>query len=121
MADWDIPGNILYQAFHKPSSTDADSAVLGARRKPGGPLAPAPRLPSPGVLGASGGHRSGRSDFIQSNVSTDVPIQDPPVGPDTVCDGASQHPAQEVLSRRSSRHRNTVVKFQAGSSGMENT
>jgi len=121
VADWDVPGNILYQAFHKPSSIDADSAVLGARRKPEGPPAPAPRLPSPGVLGASGGHRGGRSDFTQSNVSTDVPIQDPPVGPDTLCDGASQHPAQEVLSRHSSRHRNAVVKFQAGSSGMENT
>ena len=122
VADWDVPGNILYQAFHKPRSTDADSAVLGARRKPEGPPGPpAPRLPSPGVQGASGGHRSGRSDFPQSNVSTDVPIQDPPVGPDTVWDGASQHPVQEVLSRRSSRHRNNVVKFQAGSSGMENT
>ena len=122
VADWDVPGNILYQAFHKPRSTDADSAVLGARRKPESPPGPpAPRLPSPGVPGASGGHRSGRSDFPHSNVSTDVPIQDPPVGPDTVWDGTSQHPVQEVLTRRSSRHRNNVVKFQAGSSGMENT
>ena len=121
VADWDIPGNILYQAFHKPKSTDADSAVLGARRKQAGPPAPALRHPSPGVLGASGGHRGDRSDVTQSHVSTDVPVQDPPVRPDTVWDGASQHPDQEVLSRRSSRHRHQVVKFQAGSSGMENT
>jgi hypothetical protein len=73
------------------------------------------------VLGASGGHGSDRSDFTQSHVSTDVPIQDPPVRPDTVWDEASQHPDQEVLSRRSCRHRNQVVKFQAGSGGMENT
>jgi hypothetical protein len=120
VADWNIPGNILYQAFHKPQSTDADSAVLGARRKQAGIPAPAPRHPSPGVLGASGGHTGDRSDVTQSHVSTDVPVQDPPVRTDTVGDGASQ-PDQEVLSRRSSRHRRHVVKFQAGSGGMEST
>ena len=73
------------------------------------------------MLGASGGHRGDRSDVPQSHVSTDVSVQDPPVRPDTVWDGASQHPDQEVLSRCSSRHRHQVVKFQAGSSGMENT
>ena len=123
VADWDVPGNILYQAFHKPKSTDTDSAVLGARRKPESPPGPpALRPPSPGVPGARGGHRGiGRSDYPPSNVSTDVPIQDPGVGPGTVWDGTSQHPVQEVLTCRSSRHRNNVVKFQAGSSGMENT
>ena len=72
--------------------------------------------------GVRGGHRGiGRSDYPPSNVSTDVLLQDPGGGPGTVLHGTSQHPVQEVLTRRSSRHRNNVVKFQAGSSGMENT
>ena len=125
VADWDVPGNILYQAFHKPKSTATDSAVP-ARRKPESPPGPpAHRPPSPGVPGVRGGHRGiGRSDYPPSNVSTDVPLQDPGVGPGTVLHGTSQHPVQEVgvpLTRRSSRHRNNVVKFQAGSSGMEHT
>ena len=59
-------------------------------------------------------------------VSADVPLQDPGVGPVTVLQGTdpSLHPVQEVgvpLTRRSSRNRSNVVKFQAGSSGMEHT
>jgi hypothetical protein len=120
VADWDIPGNILYEAFHKPKNSEADSTVLGARRKQAAIPAPAPRHHSPGGLGASGGHTGDRSDVTQSHVSADVSVQDTPVRSDTVGDRASQ-PDQEVLSRRSSRHRRHVVKFQAGSSGMEST
>ena len=125
VADWDVPGNIRYEAFHKPKTTATDSAVP-ARRKPGSPPGPPThRPPSPEVPGVRGGHRGvGRSDYPPPVVSTDVPLQDPGVGPDTVWQGTSLHPVQEVgvpLTRRSSRHRSNVVKFQAGSSGMEHT
>ena len=47
VADWDVPGNILFEAFHKPKSKATDSADP-ARRKPGSPPGPpAPQPPSP--------------------------------------------------------------------------
>ena len=76
--------------------------------------------------GGRGGSRfAGRSDYTPV-VGTDVTSQDHGLGPETVLQGTgpSLQPVQEVglpLTRRSSRQRSNVVKFQAGSSGMEHT
>ena len=127
VADCDVPGNILYEAFHNSPNKSAHS-VDPRRRKPvESPPAPPALQPRIEVsAGGRGGSRfSGRSDYTPV-VSTDVTSQDHGLGPESVLQGSgpSLQPVHEVglpIVRWSSRQRSNVVPFQAGSSGMEHT
>ena len=128
VADWDIPGNILYEAFHGSPNKSTHSDDPG-RRKPGSPPAPPVIQPSTeAAAGGSGGLRvaGSRSDcapVLGTEVITQI-TQDRGLGASLMVPEStlSPQPVYEVgppLIRRSSRHKSDVVKFQAGSSGME--
>ena len=128
VADWDIPGNILYEAFHKSPSKSTHSDDPG-RRKPESPPAPPAIQPSTeasaGGRGGSrlAGSRSDRTPVLGTDVITQI-TQDHGLGAGSVLQGSDPglQPVHEVgppLVRRSSRQRSNVVPFQAGSSGME--
>ena len=129
VADWDIPGNILYEAFHNSPSKSTHSDDPG-RRKPESPPAPPAIQPSPEVsAGGRGGPRqAGRLDrapVLGTDVITQI-TQDHGLGAGLMVPEPALRlrPVQEVglpLTRQSSRQRSNVVKFQAGSSGMEHT
>ena len=127
VADWDVPGNILYEAFHNSPSKSTHSDDPG-RRKPESPPAPPALQPSTEVsAGGRGGSRlAGRSDrtpVLGTDVITQI-TQDHGLGAGLVLQESdpSLQPVHEVgppLVRRSSRQRSNMVPFQAGSSGME--
>ena len=128
VADWNIPGYILYEAFHKSPPKATHSADPGEKRKPVESL-PAPpgqastEVPA-GARGDSGSLiRSGHSPLLGGNVSTQdhglevgsLPQvhKDPGPGLQLVNEVGPQ------LVRRSTRQKSNVVPFQAGQSGME--
>ena len=130
VADWDIPGNILYEAFHRTPSKSTHSDDTG-RRKPGSP--PAPPVIQPSTETAAGGRggsrvagsRSDCAPVLGTEVITQI-TQDHGLGASLMVpeSALSPQPVHEVgppLIRRSSRLKSDVVKFQAGSSGMEHT
>ena len=124
VADWDIPGNILYEAFHN-SPPKATHSVDPGKRKPVESL-PAP-LGQPSTEVSAGGRgglrsagRSGHSPVLGGDVST----QDHGLGVGSVLQESDPglQLVNEVgpqLVRRSTRQRSNMVPFQAGQSGME--
>ena len=124
VADWDIPGNILYEAFHN-SPPKATHSVDPGKRKPVESL-PAPLgQPSTEVsAGGRGGSRSAGRSGHSPVLGGDVTTQDHGLGVGSVLQESDPglQLVNEVgpqLVRRSSRQRSNVVPFQAGQSGME--
>ena len=128
VADWDIPGNILYEAFHGNPSKSTHSDDTG-RRKSGSP--PAPPVIQPSTETAAGGRggsrvagsRSDCAPVLGTEVITQI-TQDHGLGVGLALPESDPclQPVHEVgppLIRRSSRQKANIVPFQAGSSGME--
>jgi hypothetical protein len=125
VADWDVPGNILYEAFHNSPNKSTHSVDPGRRKAVESPPAPPALQPSTEVsAGGRGGSRlagrSGRTPVLGSDVTT----QDHGLGAGSVLQESDPglQLVNEVgpqLVRRSSWQRSNVVPFQAGSSGME--
>ena len=124
VADWNIPGNILYEAFHNSPPKATHSADPG-KRKPVESLPDPLGQPSTEVSAGARGDsrsviRSGHSPVLGGNVTTQdhglgvgSVLQDPDPGLQLVNEVGPQ------LVRRSTRQRSNVVPFQAGQSGME--
>ena len=131
VADWDIPGNILYEAFHKSPAKVPNSADVGERGEPveGLPV-PGPSSPRGQLAGArsdSGSHnRSGSITLRDSNVSNGV-MQDyglvtrpsPQANKETAPGPELVKEVGPQIVRKSVRQRAQVIPFQAGQSGME--
>ena len=130
VADWDIPGNILYEAFHKSPSKSTHSDDPGGRKPESPPAPPAIQPSTEASAGGRGGSRlagsrSDRTPVLGTDVITQI-TQDHGLGAGLMVpeSALSLEPVHEVgppLIRRSSRQKSDVVKFQAGSSGMEHT
>ena len=123
VADWDVPGNILYEAFHKPK---ASHSVDSGKRKPvEGLPAQSQSQPSTEVsAGGRGGSRSAGRSGHSPVLGGDVYTQDHGLGVGSVLQESDPglQLVNEVgpqLVRRSTRQRSNVVPFQAGQSGME--
>ena len=131
VADWDIPGNILYEAFHKSPAKVPNSADVGERGEPveGLPV-PGPSSPRGQPAGArsdSGSHnRSGSITLRDSNGSNGV-MQDyglvtrpsPQVNKETAPGPQLVKEVGPQIVRQSVRQKAQVIPFQAGQSGME--
>ena len=130
VADWDIPGNILYEAFHKSPAKVPNSADVGERGEPGLGL-PVPGHSSPreqpaGVRSDSGHNRSGSITLQDGNGSNEV-MQDyglvtrtsRQVDRGTVSGPQSVKEVGPQSVRKSVRQKAHVIPFQAGDSGME--
>ena len=131
VADWDIPGNILYEAFHKSPAKVPNSADVGERGEPVEGL-PVPGPSSPrgqpaGVRSDSGSHnRSGSITLRDSNGSNGV-MQDyglvtrpsPQVDKETAPGPQLVKEVGPQIVRKSVRQKAQVIPFQAGQSGMD--
>ena len=124
VADWDVPGNILYEAFHNSPSKSTHSDDPG-RRKPESPPAiqPSTEVYAGGRGGSRLADRSDRTPVLGTDVITQI-TQDHGLGVGLALPESDPclQPVHEVgppLIRRSSRQKANIVPFQAGSSGME--
>ena len=138
VADWDIPGNILHQAFHKPPALSLHADSGGRKGRAGGsrPVSDRGQPAGAGVVLESQDRLETRSaSQLDNNVVQEYrQLTEPSPHPDGVLGEPSPHKnygappglekAVEVGQpdvRRSGRQRSNVVPYQAGSAGLEGT
>ena len=137
IADWDIPGNSLYQAFHKPPALSlhaADAGESSGRAGGAGPVSDRAQPAGAGVVLESQDRSESRS---ASQIVNDV-VQEygQLTGPSPHQDGQLREPSPHQSNgaplsleqavevgqpdvRRSSRQRSNILPYQAGTGGME--
>ena len=137
VADWDIPGNIVHQAFHKPPALSlhaADSGGSNVRAGGSRPVSDRGQPAGAGVVLESQDRLENRSASQIDNLVVQEYGQ--LTGPSPHQDGQLREPSPHQSNgappsleqavevglpevRRSSRQRSNILPYQAGSGGME--
>ena len=137
VADWDIPGNIVHQAFHKPPALSLHAADSGGSNVRAGGSQPVSDRGQPAGAGVVLESQDRSGSRRASQLDNDV-VQEygQLTGPSPHQDGQLREPSPHLSNgappglekavevgqpdvRRSSRQRSHILPYQAGTGGME--
>ena len=126
VADWDYPGNIVRQAFHKPPALSphaADSGGSNVRAGGGQPVSVRGQPAGAGVVLESQDRLENRSASQIDNlvVQVDGQLREPSPHQSNGAPPSLEQAVEVGLPevRRSSRQRSNISPYQAGTGGME--